>query len=358
MIATDRIRRTRTMPGFDIRTLTKHFEVHNLTEGKSPRTVEWYNEVLGLFLDWLVSNDLSTSLDQIGEPEARSFVLHLQQTPMRTGKATSSHTLSNRVRALRAFFSWLAKKGYTEAHRLKDMRPPKTVGRLIEPLKEVEVRAILGSMNPATLLGARNVALVSLMLDTGLRLSEAAGLEVDDVNIDDRYLKVLGKGQKERIVAFGARAQRSLVDYHMHFRVEPANERISSFFLSIDGYPLSPAAITSLMVRLGRSAGVPRLHPHLLRHTYATSFLMNGGDVFLLKQNLGHSTLAMVENYVHVASTIAAVRSQSFSPLDRLNVGTDRRYRHSFRRGLGRSELNGRIYPGAGRKSRQTGRLR
>ena len=267
------------MAGFDIRTLIKHFEVHNLTEGKSPRTVDWYNEALGQFLDWLVRNELSTSLDQIGEPEARGFVLHLQRTPTRAGRPVSSYTLSSRVRALRAFFAWLAKKGYTETHRLREMRPPKTVGRVIEPLREAEIRAILGSMNPATVLGARNSALVSLMLDTGLRLAEVAGLDVDDVNIDDRYVKVLGKGQKERMVAFGARAQRALVDYAMHFRVEPAHERISSFFLCIDGYPMSAAAITSLMVRLGRSAGVPRLHPHLLRHTYATSFLLNGGDV-------------------------------------------------------------------------------
>ena len=92
MMVTDRIRRTGTMRSFDIRTLINHFDVHNRTEGKSPRTVEWYNEVLGLFLDWLIGSNLSTSLDQIGEPEARGFVLHLQQTPSRRGKAISSHT--------------------------------------------------------------------------------------------------------------------------------------------------------------------------------------------------------------------------------------------------------------------------
>ena len=85
------------MPNFDITTLIDHFEVHNRTEGKSPRTVEWYNEVLGLFLDWLTKSGLSTSLDQIGEPEVRSFVLHLQQTPSRAGKLLSSHSISNRV---------------------------------------------------------------------------------------------------------------------------------------------------------------------------------------------------------------------------------------------------------------------
>ena len=344
------------MQNFDITTFIKHFDVHNRTEGKSPRTVEWYNEVLQLFLGWLTKNGLSTGLDQIEEPEVRSFVLHLQQTPGRTGKLLSSHSINNRVRALRAFFSWMAKKGFTETHRLKDMRPPKTVGRVIEPLKEAEVKTILGSINASTVLGARNSAIVSLMLDTGLRLSETASLKADDVHMEDRYVKVLGKGSKERLVAFGAACQRSLVNYYMHFRVEPAHDRIVEFFLGIDGYPLSPAGVKSFMVRLGRSAGVPRLHPHLLRHTYATSFLINGGDAFLLKQNLGHSTLSMVENYVHIASRIAAIRSQSFSPLDRLNVQGDRRFRHSFRKGQGRNGMNGGIYSNAGQRRSTYGR--
>ena len=353
----NRSKRTGTMQDFDITTLINHFEVHNRTEGKSPRTVGWYNEVLQLFLEWLTNNDLPTNLNQIGEPEVRGFVLHLQQTPGRKGKPLSSHSVNNRVRALRAFFAWMSRKGFTEEHRLKDMRPPKTVERVIEPLKEGEISAILDSINAGTVLGARNYALVSLMLDTGLRLSETANLKTDDVHLEDRYVKVLGKGSKERFVAFGAACQRSLIDYRMHFRVEPAHERIAEFFIGIDGYPLSPAGVKSFITRLGRSAGVPRLHPHLLRHTYATSFLINGGDAFLLKQNLGHSTLSMVENYLHIASRLAAIRSQSFSPLDRLNVQRDRRFRHGFREGQGKNGMNGRIYTNAGRRRSRDGRV-
>ena len=103
-------------------------------------------------------------------------------------------------------------------------------------------------------------------------------------------------------------------------------------------------AIKSLMDRLAVSSGVKRLHPHLLRHTYATWFLLNGGDVFLLKQNLGHTTLAMVEHYVHIASRDVAIRSQSFSPLDGFGVQGGRRYRHPS------SAIRepGRIYPNSG----------
>lgn len=82
------------------------------------------------------------------------------------------------------------------------------------------------------------------------------------------------------------------------------------------------------MVRLAKIARVPRLHPHLLRHTYSTSFLLNGGDVFLLKQNLGHTTLTMVEHYRHIASRQAAILSQTFSPLDRMDLKELRRHRN------------------------------
>jgi site-specific recombinase XerD len=101
------------------------------------------------------------------------------------------------------------------------------------------------------------------MLDTGLRLSEAANLKEDDVHINEHYVKVLGKGSKERIVAFGAACQRALLHYYHHFRVEPAHPGVDSFFLTIDGYPISPDSIKSLMDRLAMSAGIPRLHPHL-----------------------------------------------------------------------------------------------
>lgn len=194
-------------------------------------------------------------------------------------------------------------------------------------------------------MGARNCAIVSLLLDAGLRLSEVISLKEGDVHFQDRFVKVLGKGSKERIVAFGVACLRALLHYCHHFRVEPAHPNVDAFFLTIDGYPMGPDAVKSMMDRLGVASGIKRLHPHLLRHTYATSFLLNGGDVFLLKQNLGHTTLTMVEHYLHIASRTAAVRSQGFSPLDRFNVKDSRRFQHGFNR----DNTNGHIYPNAGR---------
>ena len=327
----------------DLETLTRQYEIHNRSEGKSPRTVQWYNDVLGLFLEWLRAEELPTDLAHLTEDEARAFTMSLYERPGLWGKQ-SSNTVNNRVRALRAFFAWLHRRGYTTDNRLKDFRPPKTTRKVIETLNSEEVARIFSAINPDSALGARNTAIYSLMLDTGLRLSETVNLVDKDVHFEDRYVKVLGKGNKERMVAFGTACQRSLLHYAQVHRSEPAHPGIDTFFLTIDGYPMTPDSLRSLTERLSRAANVPRLHPHLLRHTYATQFLINGGDVFLLKQNLGHTTLAMVELYVHMASQLVAVKSQGFSPLDRFEPPNARRFRHPFNR----RAPQGQIYPNSG----------
>ena len=118
--------------------------------------------------------------------------------------------------------------------------------------------------------------------------------------------------------------------YYHDFRPEPAHPGIDTFFLAIDGYSMNANSLKLVIKRLAKSSGVERLYPHLLRHTYATQFLINGGDVFLLQQNLGHTSLEMVRRYVHLASREVAVQSQGFSPLDRMEVKGIRRYRHAF----------------------------
>ncbi len=329
--------------------LTRQFEIHNRSEGKSVRTVEWYNQALTLFLQWLQSEGIPSTLDRLGEDQVRAFILHLQGRSGVRG-AQSSHTVNNRVRALRAFFAWLHRRGYTEENRLKDLRLPKTTEKVIEVLTTDEVGRIFAAIDPDSFLGARNTAIFSLMLDTGLRLSETTTLKHEDVHLQDRYVKVLGKGGKERMVGFGVACQRALVHYAYHYRMEPGHG-VDTFFINIDGHPLAPDALRSLTGRVSRAADVPRLHPHLLRHTYATNYLVNGGDVFSLKQNLGHTTLVMVEHYVHLASQRVALISRDFSPLDRWEVPRARRNRHVFKGGA----QPGRIYPNKGRATRGKG---
>ncbi len=119
---------------------------------------------------------------------------------------------------------------------------------------------------------------------------------MDDVRIDEEYLKVMGKGKKERIVPMGNNAQRVLQRYLFRFRPKPDNPVIDNVFLSIHGDHLTENSMKLMFSRLAKRSRVCRLHAHLCRHTFATRFLINGGDVFSLQQILGHSTLEMVSN--------------------------------------------------------------
>jgi site-specific recombinase XerD len=143
---------------------------------------------------------------------------------------------------------------------------------------------------------------------------------VDDVHMNEGLLKVTGKGRKERIVPMGGNAQRALQRYLFRYRPNSFNPGIDNVFLSVAGKPLTENSVKLIFSRLARKSGVVRLHAHLCRYTFATRFLVNGGDVFTLQQILGHSTLEMVRHYVNLASNHVVIQHQKYSPLDRLNL--------------------------------------
>ena len=115
----------------DLPRLIKHFESFNRSEGKSPRTLEWYTYVLEFFRHWLEECGWSTALKDTGEDEVREFVLYLQERQV-NGRPLSSHTVANRVRGLKGFFSWLDRQGYTESNLLEKLKVPKTDQKLVE----------------------------------------------------------------------------------------------------------------------------------------------------------------------------------------------------------------------------------
>ena len=157
-----------------------------------------------------------------------------------------------------------------------------------------------------------------LFLDSGLRFTELRTIDMKDLHLEDGYVKVMGKGQKDRIVPFGNSAQKSLMKYIFHFRPEPLVT--DTVFLNLDGRPMTDTGLKLIYRRLALNSGVSRMHPHLLRHTFAVNYLMNGGDVFTLQQILGHTTLEMVRRYVNIASAHVMIQHKQFSPVDRMNL--------------------------------------
>ncbi len=185
---------------------------------------------------------------------------------------------------------------------------PRVQKKMVDVLSKEEIARILGSLNPRTAGGSRDHAIVMALLDCGLRASEILTLKDRDVDLEEGILRVVGKGNKERLVPIGSRVTKAFVQYRQIFRPEPASPSVDTFFLDQDGRPMSFDALKSMLQRLGRRTEVPRLHAHLLRHTFATMFLVNGGDVFTLQRILGHTTLTMVNHYVHMAGAEVALR--------------------------------------------------
>jgi len=307
--------------------LIEYYEVCNRAEGKSLKTISWYSANLKSFRNYVKSRHLPDSLDTIDTKLLREYVLYLMKrtrynghpyTPAKT-ELLSSATIHGHVRTLRAFFNWLVVEGLAQNNPAKDLKPPKVSRKVVSTLSDEEIGAILNtfSISPSD---ARNQTLFMLLIDTGLRISELVNLKMDDVHMDEGYLKVMGKGKKERIVPIGNNAQRALQRYLFRFRPKPNNPVTNNVFLSTSSQPLTENSMKLMFTRLAKRSGVCRLHAHLCRHTFATRFLINGGDVFSLQQILGHSTLEMVRHYVNLASSHIAIQHQKFSPLDRLNL--------------------------------------
>jgi site-specific recombinase XerD len=303
------------MGQIQLASLIVHYAQCNRAEGKSPATVIFYSEALGKFVRFLTMQDAGGTVADFTPANARLFVIHEQE------RGLSPFTVQDRVRALKAFSSWLVREGYLRDNVMLLVKLPKAPVLLVKPLADEEIDQLIGARNSLTAAGCRDIAILITLLGTGIRESELCNLRFEDASIDGGYLRVMGKGAKERIVPIGALGQKVLWRYVLHFRPEPINQSNNFLFLTLDGKKLQPNAIRHMLKRWGKKAGVPRLHAHLCRHTFATNFLVKEcGDVFRLQQILGHTTLEMVRRYVHFASNDAMIKGRVVSPVDRLEL--------------------------------------
>lgn len=313
-------------------------------EGCTPKTVNWYSYLLTHFANY-IGNGEPTKLKDVSVHDARAFIASLQNRlvrykdhpkhPEKEG-GLSPYTIHGYVRALKAFSSWLHEEGFAAYNIFARLKKPKLPKPMIKILSDEEMSAILSAMNRNSFLGARQYTIVLLLLDTGIRASELCGLTLDNTDIDNGTIKVMGKGRKERIVPFASGTKKALLRYVTIWRPEPAYEGIDNLFLSIRGTPLSYNGLRHVITRIGHRAGIPRLHPHLFRHTLSVKYLINGGDVMTLRLILGHATLEVTRTYVHLAEAHVQVQHHRFSPVDRILArGRLRRRRKGGRRSIG-----------------------
>ncbi len=308
--------------------LIDYYEVCNRAEGKSSKTLSWYSANLRHFHTYLKSRHTPDVIDDINTKLLREYVLYLfkrnsyQDHPYTPTKDTplSTATIHGHVRTLRAFFSWLTREEFIQQNPTTGLKPPKLDQKVITILSDEEIRTIINTFNPKLPSDARNQTIFMMLVDTGLRIGEITRLKMDDIHLSEGIIKVMGKGKKERFVPIGNNSQKVIQRYQFRYRPKLANQDIEYVFLSSSGRSLTENSAKLMFSRLARRSGVKRLHAHLCRHTFATKFLINGGDVFTLQQILGHSTLEMVKHYVNLTSNHVALQHRRFSPLDRMSL--------------------------------------
>ena len=305
--------------------LMSHYTLSNQADNKSPKTIAWYRDILNQFSTYLKTERYPCHLSAISLDIVRGYVLYLRHKPKFKGHPftptqtdyLSPRTVQCHVRALKAFSSWLYSDGYTEENRLKNLKLPKAPITIIEPLTPEETKNIIDTINRKSPTGTRNYALFATLLDTGLRASETTGIILSNLNLVDGYIKVMGKGSKERIVPIGKYIQMTLWTYIDKVRPEPISPDCNNLFLTQGGKPITVNTVKLLFSRLAKRSGVKRLHAHLCRHTFAINYLMNGGDIFSLREILGHTTLDMVNHYLHFTSSQITAQHQKYSPMDK-----------------------------------------
>lgn len=303
------------------------------TEGKSPRYLDWLGTRLRYFLDLMHKrHGEEINARDVTLEDGREFMRELMTREERfrghpmiaaqAGKLSISY-VHGMGRALRSFSNWAHEEGYLEEHVMYRLKLPPIPKTQPEPLTEDEIRRVLTMALYHTLERLRNFSMMMLFFDTGLRLSELLNLKLSCIDLPVGEMTVIGKGNKERKVPMGAQAKKALIDYLSKERPKPQNPRDEDrVYLTAESNPVSQVVVHKMFQRVRKAAGVPRLHPHVCRHTFAVRYLVHGGDVFSLQKILGHSSLEMTRRYVNLASDDIKDKHRRFSPMDNLNYRT------------------------------------
>jgi site-specific recombinase XerD len=298
-------------------------EYLNYHEGlnHSKATIRWYADILRPVAAFLGAEARLRDLSIQG---IRAYQSELRGKGKPNGQLLSDESFHDHVRATRTFLSWLHREGYLEEDLAARIELPKVGQKILEILTEEEITRLFQHLPLGDDQGCRNAGVVSLMLDAGLRLSEVAGIDLDDVRLDEGLVRVLGKGRREEWVPFGNFTGKVLRRYAQHYRPHIANGT-TAFFVNQFGDRLRMEAIKSMFQRLSERSGIDRLHPHLLRHTAATRLLANGCDLHTVQRILRHRSVSTTTRYLHLLNSDVREKMRTFSPMDRLKVASSSR---------------------------------
>ncbi|HCU90290.1 MAG TPA: tyrosine recombinase XerC [Gammaproteobacteria bacterium] len=260
--------------------------------GYSENTQVAYRRDLNQLLDYLSENGLSR-WKSIDAQVVRSFIAFQH----RNGK--SSPSLARLLSSMRSFFSYLVDCRRIDGNPAKNVQAPKQPRHLPKAL-DVDQTGKLLAAKVESFLAVRDLAMWELMYSSGLRVSEIVGLNLRDIDIDDGQVRVVGKGNKERIVPVG-RVARDAVNQWKRARQPCSKDDVSALFISRRGTRLTTRSVQKRLRSWALRQGIEmRVHPHMLRHSFATHMLESSGDLRAVQELLGHSNISTTQIYTHL----------------------------------------------------------
>ena len=275
----------------------KDFEHYlQIERGLSKNTLESYRLDVNKLIAYLKSNLITTGPIEINNETIKRFVYELAKT-------VNSRTQSRVISGLRSFFDYLIFENYRKTNPLEQIETPRIGRKLPDTLALKEIDLMVASIDLTNPLGERNRAIIETLYSCGLRVSELTDLKISDLFFKEGFIKVTGKGNKQRFVPIGLNTQKFIKLYIHHTRslLNIASEYMDTLFLNQRGKKLSRAMIFTIVKKLAQKVGIKKsISPHTFRHTFATHLLENGADLRAIQMMLGHESITTTEIYMHI----------------------------------------------------------
>jgi len=286
--------------------INRFIETLKYQKGYSEHTIRNYRVDLNQFIDFLKQKrglvkkeETSLKFESVDPQSVREYLGHLYSHYKRA-------TIARKLSAIRSFFHFLEKNGLREGNPASDISAPKQGKYIPTHLSVDEMFRLLERPDRSKHLGLRDLALIEVLYSCGIRVSELAGLNLSSIDFDQRLIRVVGKGNKERIIPIGRKALDAVKNY-MGAALELRKKRsgdaqVEPLFLNFRGGRLTTRSIGRIIKKYGRECALMTdIFPHSLRHTFATHLLDGGADLRSVQEFLGHVSLSTTQKYTHVS---------------------------------------------------------
>jgi len=281
-----------------------------IERGLSQNSIDSYALDVNKLIVYLDSNDIQESPLSISTEIIQQFIYEI-------AKVVNARSQSRIISGLRSFFNYLIFEDYISINPLEQIESPKIGRKLPDTLSEEDINTLISAIDLSKPQGERNRAMLETLCSCGLRVSELVGLKISDLFFDEGFLKVTGKGNKQRFVPIVPNTQKLITVYkeqvRVHLPIQPNHQDV--LFLNRRGKQLTRAMIFTIIKDLAEHIGLNKnISPHTFRHSFATHLLENGADLRAIQLMLGHESITTTEIYMHVDKSHLKEVMNTFHP--------------------------------------------